>query len=81
MECLLDDFRAFDINADQWTNATQDEQEWRKTAEPGAEREMYRCRKSRGWTTACSSMPERDGKYRRQDSPKQACSCWFTRHS
>ena len=24
--------------------------------------EIDRCRESRGWTTACSSMPERDGK-------------------
>ena len=25
-------------------------------------------------------MPERDGKDQREDSPKQACSCWFARH-
>ena len=43
--------------------------------------EMDRCRKSQGWTTACSSMPERDGKDQGEESPKQACSCWFTRHS
>ena len=24
--------------------------------------EMDRCRESQGWTTACSGMPERDGK-------------------
>ena len=35
--CSLDDFRAFGINADQWTTAAQDEGEWRKTAEQGAE--------------------------------------------
>ena len=36
--CLLDDLRAFGINADQRTTAAQDEEEWRKTAEQGAER-------------------------------------------
>ena len=40
MGCFLDDFRAFGINADQWTTAAQDEGEWRKTAEQGAERFM-----------------------------------------
>ena len=38
-------------------------------------------RESQGWTTACSSMPERDGKDQGKDGPKQACSCWFVRHS
>ena len=28
---------------------------------------MDRCRESQGWTTACSGMPERDGKYRGVD--------------
>ena len=32
MGCFLDDFRAFGINADQWTTAAQDEGEWRRTA-------------------------------------------------
>ena len=36
MGCLLDDLRAFDINADQWTTAAQDEGTWLKTAEQGA---------------------------------------------
>ena len=40
MGCFLDGFRVFDINADQWTTAVQDEGEWRKTAEQGAERFM-----------------------------------------
>ena len=26
-------------------------------------------------------MPERDGKGQGEDSPKQACSCWFAPHS
>ena len=30
---------------------------------------------------ACSSMPERDGKDQGEDSPKQAGSCWFARHT
>ena len=40
---------------------------------------MDRCRESQGWTTACSRMPERDGKDQGEDSPKQAGSCWFAR--
>ena len=40
MGCLLDDLRAFGINADQWTTAAKDEGKWRRTAEQGAERFM-----------------------------------------
>ena len=40
MVCFLDDFRAFGINADQWTTAAQDEGEWRRTAEQGAKHFM-----------------------------------------
>ena len=40
IECFLDDLRAFGINTDQWTTAAQDEGEWRRTAEQGAERFM-----------------------------------------
>ena len=41
---------------------------------------MDRCRKNQGWTTtACSGMPERDGKNQGDKSPKQAGSCWFAR--
>ena len=32
MGCFLDNLRAFDINADQWTTAAQDEGEWCRTA-------------------------------------------------
>ena len=42
MGCFLDDLRAFGINADQWTTATQDEGEWRRTVEQGAERFMVK---------------------------------------
>ena len=41
--------------------------------------EMDRCSESQGFTTACSRMPDRDGKDQREDSPKQAGSCWFAR--
>ena len=37
IECLPDDLRAFGINADHWRPAAQDEGEWRRTAEQGAE--------------------------------------------
>ena len=40
MGCFLDDLRAFGINADQWTTAAQDEGQWRRTAEQGAEHFM-----------------------------------------
>ena len=40
MRCFLDDLRAFGINADQRTVAAQDEGEWRRTAEQGAEHFM-----------------------------------------
>ena len=41
----------------------------------------HHCRESQGWSTTCSSMPERNGKDQGKDSPKQAGSCWFNRHS
>ena len=40
MGFFLDDLRAFGINADQWTTEAQDEGEWRRTAEQGAEHFM-----------------------------------------
>ena len=42
IRCFLDDVRAFGINADQWTTAVQDEGEWRRTAEQGAEHFMVK---------------------------------------
>ena len=36
----LDDLRAFGISADPWTTAAQDDGEWRRTAEQGAEHFM-----------------------------------------
>ena len=38
MGCLLNDLRAFGISGDQWKTAAEDEGEWRKAAEQGAER-------------------------------------------
>ena len=38
MGCFLDDLRVFGINVDQWMTTVQDEGEWRRTAEQGAER-------------------------------------------
>ena len=75
MGCFLDDLRAFGINADQWTTAAQDG----GTSGGTFHAEMNRRRESQGWTTACSGMPERDGKDRGGDSPKQAGSRWFAR--
>ena len=40
--------------------------------------EIYRCRESQGWTTACNSMPERDGKDQDKEriaqSKQRACA-------
>ena len=49
MGCFLGDLRAFGINADQWTTAAQDEGEWRRTAEQGAENFMAK------WITAAKA--------------------------
>ena len=40
MGYFLDGLRAFGINADQWTTTAQDEGEWRRAAEQGAEHFM-----------------------------------------
>ena len=42
---------------------------------------MNRGKAGQGSTTACSFMPECDGKDQGEGSPKQACSYWFARHS
>ena len=41
--------------------------------------QVDRCRKSQGWSTACSGMLKRDGKDQGEDSSKQGSSCWFAR--
>ena len=40
MGCFMDDLKAFGINADQCTTAAQDEGEWPRTAQQGAEHFM-----------------------------------------
>ena len=40
MRCFLDNHGANGINVDQWTTATQDEREWRRISEQGAEHFM-----------------------------------------
>ena len=87
MGCFLVDLRAFGINADQWTTAAENEVEWRRTAEEGAERFMAKwiaaekARVGLRQTIIYSSMPERGRKDQGQDSPKQACSGLFTRNN
>ena len=49
--CFLDDLRAFGIKVDQWTTAAQDEREWRRTAEQGAEHFMVK------WIVADKTKP------------------------
>ena len=43
--------------------------------------EMDCYRENKGWTTACSRMPERGGNDHGEDSPNEACSGCFARHS
>ena len=84
MVCLLNDLRTFGNNADQWTTASHDEGEWRKTAEQGAGRFMAKwiaAEKIRAGLRHAVLGPNVTGKDQGEDSPKQACSCWFARHS
>ena len=80
--CILNDLRYFGINADPVNDCSPGRG---GMVQNGRTRgrifhgKMDRCRKNQGWTTACSGMPERDGKNRGEDSPKQAGSCWFAR--
>ena len=80
MGCFLDDLRAFGINAVQLNTATQDEggmAQNSKTRGGTFHGKIDRCRKKQGWPTACSGMPERDGKDQGEDNLKLAGSCWF----
>ena len=85
MRCFLDDLRDFGINADQWAAAAKDEGKWHRTAEQGAEHFMAKwiaeekARAGLWYALVCPN--ERGGKDQREDSPKQASSCWFARHS
>ena len=65
MGCFLDDLRAFfGINADQWTTAAQDEGNGAERQNKGRNSSWRNgsLQRKQGWTTACSGMPERDGK-------------------
>ena len=78
MRCLQDDLRAFGVTA------TSGRLQPRTRGNGARRRNKGRSvhGESRGWTTACSSrsMSEHDGKDQGEDSPKQACSCWFANH-
>ena len=60
--CFLDDLKAFGINADHWTTAAQDKGEWWQNKGWNVSWRNGPLQRSQGWTTACSSMSERDGK-------------------
>ena len=85
MGCLLDDLRYFGIKADLSVDDSSPGREGMAqddgTSGGTLRGRMDRCRESQSWTPACSSLPERDGKDQGNDSPKQACSCWFARHN
>ena len=71
MGCSLDDLRVFGINTD-WENDAERQNKGRSISW-----KMDRCRGTQGWTTTCSGTPERDGKDKGKDIPKQAGLCWF----
>ena len=79
MGCFLDDLRAFGINADQWTTEAQDEGEWRRMAEQGAECIMVKrivgkkARAGQRHAVVCSNVTGRT-----KNCSKQA---WFAYHS
>ena len=81
MGCFLDDLRAFGINANQWTTGRGGMAQNGRTRGGTFHGKMDRCRENQCRTTACSGMPECDGKNRLEDNPKQAGSCWFARPS
>ena len=75
MWCLLDDLRASGSNVDKWTNCSPGRggiSQDGGTRDGAFHGEIDRCRESRGWTTARSSMSKRDGKRPEKESPKQA---------
>ena len=70
------DFEKFASLGTTWTNHT------RLFKEALTHPDLRMQRKPTGWTTACSSMPERDGKDQGEEISKQEeCSCWFIHHS
>ena len=82
MGCFLDDLRAFGINADHWTTAAQDEGEWRRTVEQGAEHFMAKwivAEKTKAGLRHEVVCPNVTGRTKKRIAPKQAGSCWFAR--
>ena len=81
--CFLDDLRAFGIYqrrpVDDCSPGRGGMAQNGRTRGETFHGEMDRCRENQDWTTACSGMPERDGKNQGEDRPKQAGSCWFAR--
>ena len=80
--CFLDSLRAFGINADQWTTAVQDEGEWRRTAEQGAEHFMAKwivAEKNKDGLRHAVVCPNVTGRTRGENRAKQVSSCWFAR--
>ena len=73
MGYFLDDLRAFGINIRHVDDCNSGRG---GMAQDGGTRsgtfhgEIDRCRESQGWTTACSRMPERDGKDQGQESKR-----------
>ena len=81
MECFLDNLRAFGINADQWTTAAQDEGEWRRTAEQGAEYFMAKCitaEKPKTGLRHAVVCPIVTGRTKERIAQSKR-SCWFAR--
>ena len=80
MGCFLDDLRAFGINSDQWTTAAQDEGEWRRTAEQGAEHFMAKwivAEKTKAGlrhAVVCSNVTGRTKKERIAQSKRACCA-------
>ena len=83
MGCFLDDLRAFGIDAHQWTTAAQDEGEWRRTAEHGAEHFMAKwiaAEKNKAGLRHAVVCPNVTGRTKeRIAQTKQAGSYWFAR--
>ena len=84
MGCLLDDLRDFDINADQWTTAAQDDEEWRKTVAQEVEcfiAKWIADENIRAGLRHAVVCPTVTGRTRDRNSLQQTCSRWFVRHS
>ena len=82
MGSFLDDLRAFGINADQWTTAAQDEGEWRRTAEQGAEHFMAEwivAGKIKAELRHAVVCPNVTGRTKKRIAESTAGSCWFAR--